>query len=278
MVSSGLLAVLLCVAAAFADVLGGVITVVRRFSARQIAWLTALGAGFLIGATFMDRLPDALSGLPNLAPALVVLGYLGMLLLQQMGGHHPHPHGHAEPVLAAEGGAMANSSGLGAAPAPDQPTSGASVLTRQSALVTFFGMVVHTFMDGVIIAGAFATNTGAGVLMFIAITLHKIPEGFTMATLSLAAGESRRTAFASASGLALSTLVGAVLTLWAGQFDLPLVHIITALATGTFIFISTTGLIPSLHLREHPRLLYVLIVGVLLFFLSLQLVHHLGLQ
>ncbi|CAM3948845.1 ZIP family metal transporter [Alicyclobacillus pomorum] len=266
MLSVGLTLVL-CIAAAFADVIGGAIIVLRRLTERQILWTTALGAGFLIGATFLDRLPDAVSELPTTAPLYLVIGYLAMLLLHQFGAGHAHEN-HASVAV----------SQSGAGDVLHAPADGPISLSRKTEVVTFVGMIVHTFMDGVIVAGAFDVNLGTGVLMFLAITLHKIPEGFSMATISLAAGESRKTALAAASGLAVSTLVGAALTLWAGKFDMSLVKVIMALATGTFIFISTTGIVPSLKASGERRVVYVVILGVVLFYLSLRFVQAIGLQ
>jgi zinc transporter ZupT len=278
LVSAGL-ALLLSTVAAFADVVGGAITVVRRATDQQILWFTALGAGFLFGATFLDRLPDALAELPDAAPLLIAIGYLGMLLLHRFGSAHTHaPTHHAshlgesgcEAVLASFEAARVTAAGAGRAMTVS--------LERRSAVVTFLGLLVHTFMDGLIIAGTFSLSVGAGILMFAAAVLHKIPEGFTMATVSLAAGESRKTAFFTSFGLAVSTLLGALVAVWAGATDVGVVKVMMALATGTFIFISTSSLIPTVTASGHRRTVFAVIAGVILFYLSLLLVHAIGLE
>ena len=43
-------------------------------------------------------------------------------------------------------------------------------------------------------------------MIFLAIFLHKIPEGFTVASLMLASGQSRRVAFVSSAILGGATL------------------------------------------------------------------------
>src|SRR5216117_1384431 len=50
-----------------------------------------------------------------------------------------------------------------------------------SALV---GLLLHTFFDGVAISSAFLVRPELGMLMFIAIFLHKLPEGVTIASLT----------------------------------------------------------------------------------------------
>ena len=60
------------------------------------------------------------------------------------------------------------------------------------------GLGIHTFFDGVAIASGLLVSTWLGGIIFIAIFLHKLPEGFTVASLMLASGRSRKAAFVSA--------------------------------------------------------------------------------
>src|SRR5438128_12454323 len=46
-----------------------------------------------------------------------------------------------------------------------------------SALI---GMIVHTFFDGVAIGAGFIISPGVGGLIFLAVLLHKISDGFTI--------------------------------------------------------------------------------------------------
>ena len=50
------------------------------------------------------------------------------------------------------------------------------------------------------------------VLLFIAVLLHKLPEGFTIASVMLASGRSRAAALGAGLALGVLTLLGAVLT------------------------------------------------------------------
>jgi len=254
--------------AAFADVLGGALTVIRRLKQSQLYLVTALGTGFLLGATLLDRLPDALQSLPVRGPVYMVIGYLVIFAMDQLQkGSHAHAHpGHDERPT--------STAGDGAATSAESTVK----MSQSSGIAAFVALLVHTFMDGVIIAGAFTMNRAAGVLMFVAITLHKIPEGFSMATISLATSDSRRRAFASSAFLALSTMIGASLTVWFGAFDAPLVKIVMALATGTFLYISTTSLMPMVRDARSPRAALLVCLGVAIFYVSLRLIVHAGLR
>lgn len=251
---------LLCIIAAFADVIGGGLTVLKRLNEREIMIVAGLGAGFLLGATLLDRLPDSMMEIPTTAPLYIMVGYLALLLVERYGaGAHRHaPVDHHEYALAAD------------------VQSRDTLMNPKAALVSFIGLLFHTFMDGVIIAGAFSISRSTGILIFFAIVMHKIPEGFSMATISLAAGKSRRSAILTSSGLAVSTVIGAVVTLQIGSIDAQFVKVLMALATGTFLFVSTTDMIPAIREQRSSAVASVF-VGVVIFYVSLLLIRHVGL-
>ncbi|MFB5190806.1 ZIP family metal transporter [Alicyclobacillus fastidiosus] len=248
-------ALILCTIAAFADVIGGAVTVVKRLSPQQTMIVTGLGAGFLLGATVLDRLPDSLSELPTAAPLYIVIGYLVLLIFERYSVSPMQSH------FASHGASHHNT----------------AVLSSKAALVSFLGLLLHTFMDGVIIAGAFTMSRATGVLIFVAITMHKIPEGFSMATITLASGTSRARALLTSVGLAVSTLIGAVITLEVGNIDESVVKILMALATGTFLYVSMTDLMPVVKGQNKGTVLAA-VIGVGVFYVSLLLIKHVGLS
>src|SRR5260370_25460929 len=80
---------------------------------------------------------------------------------------------------------------------------------RTSVLV---GMTIHTFFDGVAIAAGFLVSTWLGAVMFFAVFLHKLPEGFTVASVVLASGQGKRNAILAAGLLGGATVAGVLLT------------------------------------------------------------------
>jgi len=246
---------ILCIIAAFADVLGGALTVVKKLTEKNMMVIAGLGTGFLLGATILDRLPDAMEELPTLAPLFILIGYLLLLLIDQFGMRHLHDH----------------------APSSTSGEAAHLAISRKSALISWMGLLFHTFMDGVIIAGAFSISKSMGILIFLAIAMHKIPEGFSMATISLASGSTRKRALLTAASLALSTLAGAVFTLLIGSVNAYTVKILMALATGTFLFISTTDMVPAIR-GKHRLTILCVFIGVAVFYASLLLIKHVGLE
>src|SRR5256885_5583912 len=74
------------------------------------------------------------------------------------------------------------------------------------------GLIIHTFFDGIAIASGFLVSNVLGWIIFLAIFLHKIPEGFTVSSVMLASGRSRLAAWGSSVVLGGATLAG-VLTM-----------------------------------------------------------------
>ena len=52
-----------------------------------------------------------------------------------------------------------------------------SFMKPSAAYTAIGGLWIHTFFDGVSIAAAFLVSFRVGLLVFIAILLHKMPEG-----------------------------------------------------------------------------------------------------
>src|SRR5204862_7079018 len=127
---------------------------------RVIELLVAFGAGFMLSIAIVELLPAAFARSGRFAPALVLLGYLAVHLTQ----HTLTPHFHF-----------------------GEETHPVSSVAGTSALV---GLLLHTFFDGVAIASAFLVRPELGIMVFIAIFLHKLPEGVTISSLRLAGGPS----------------------------------------------------------------------------------------
>src|SRR5207247_6198556 len=176
-------AVLYALVAAAGNVLGA-LAVTRRAvrELRGVELLVAFGAGFMLSVAIVELLPAAFSRSGNAAAALVLLGYLAVHLTQ----HTITPHFHF-----------------------GEETHPVSSIAGTSALV---GLLLHTFFDGVAIASAFLVRPELGVMVFVAIFLHKLPEGVTISSLYMAVGRSPGQAVAAAGLLGTATLVGVVLT------------------------------------------------------------------
>jgi ZIP family zinc transporter/zinc and cadmium transporter len=238
------LALLLSVVAALATMVGGVFVI--RHLRQRLVWLKAFlafGAGFLLAAGLLAMVPESFELLGHSAAMFILAGYL----LTHLFEHTMVPHLHF-----------------------GEETHGESeALGGRSFAASVVGLLVHSFFDGVAIGSGFAVSSGLGWLLFLAIALHKLPDGFTLASVALASGQSSRTATLSVLALAAATVAGTLLmsvaTAQAGHA--------LALAAGVAIYVAATDLMPEVNRERGKRWSLLSFAGVLAFYLTELLLH-----
>ena len=110
-----------------------------------------------------------------------------------------------------------------------------------------------------------ALGLRAGI--FLAIFLHKIPEGFTVASLMLASGQSRHTAFLAAIWLGVATVAGILLMgLLHSQVGYAL-----PISAGVTLYVAATDLIPEVNREPDTRMALLVFLGVSLMLLLAKL-------
>ena len=232
------LALALGLFAGLADYLGGFLLVLRSPSARALRYFVALGAGFMLSAALLEMLPEAfqVNASASWTAALVLAGYCVVHLLE----HTLVPHFHF-----------------------GEETHAHEFLSARSSYSVALGLATHTFFDGVAIGSGFVVSTWLGWVLFIAIFLHKIPEGFTVASVMLAGGQGRRAALNSALFLGATTLLGVLaINLQPGWVKAGL-----PLSAGVTIYVAATDLVPEVNREPGVRMALVFFAGVALFFL-----------
>ncbi|HEY0003654.1 MAG TPA: ZIP family metal transporter [Pyrinomonadaceae bacterium] len=244
--------------AALANILGGLLLAssgARRMDARFLKYLVALGAGFMLAAIFIEIIPQTIgiwtegtTGGEQAAEA--VLGSMTLLLagylLIQFVEHTITPHFH-----------------FGAETHPE------SVLRRSAAYTAMGGLMIHTFFDGVSIAAAFLINFKVGLLVFVAILLHKMPEGFTVASIMLASGRSSRTAFIASLAIGAATFAGVIsVALLRARMQTAVAYALP-FSAGVTLYVAASDLIPEVNHKEekNPVVSIVVFVGVALFYI-----------
>jgi zinc transporter ZupT len=221
--------------AAAANFLGGLLVSSRRLGQSTLRYLIALGAGFMLATVFLKMVPESIelwAGEKPTADAMIIpmMWFLGGYLLIQLVEHTVAPHFHF-----------------------GEETHEEAMLAEHAALAGVSALMVHTFFDGVSIAAASLVDFRMGFLVFIAVLLHKLPEGFTVASMMLAAGRSRRGARVAALLVGLATLVGAALVV---LFDGLIVYShnlsshILPLSAGVTLYVAASDLIPEVNTRE----------------------------
>lgn len=248
--------------AAGANLLGGFVLIrsgAHRFGERFLKYLVALGAGFMLAAIFIEIIPESVNiwtaGVPANGTGAAVVGamtlLLGGYLLIQLFEHTIAPHFH-----------------FGAETHPE------SFMKPSAAYTAVGGLWIHTFFDGVSIAAAFLVNFRVGLLVFIAILLHKMPEGFTVASIMLASGRSGRTALLATIAIGAATLAGVVAVALLNDSVDTAVGYALPFSAGVTLYVAASDLIPEVNHKEerNPMVSIVVFVGVALFYLLHRLI------
>jgi len=227
--------VLFAVAAALANIIGGVIVTSNKWAHQSLRYFIALGSGFMLGTVFLEMFPESVALTPS-APAWVLLGYLVVHIFEHTFASHLHfgEEIHHDEVV--------------------NPVVGISA---------FIGMLVHTFFDGVAIAAGFIVSPSVGLLIFLAVLLHKIPDGFTISSIIITSGHSKKSALAAATALGGSTLLGFLTVHLLGgsvTYALPL-------STGATLYVAATDLMPEVNREKGVKMAIVVFAGMSLFLL-----------
>ena len=217
--------------AALADVAGGLVLVRARGVERYLRYFVALGAGFLMATALLEMMPESIRLNARLAPALIMAGYCAVHLLE----HTINAHFHF-----------------------GEETHAGEFVSRRTGYSVLGGLSVHALFDGVAIGSGFALSNWLGWLIFLAILLHKAPEGFTMASVMMASGQSRVAAFSSAVLLAAATLAGVLVIQLVPRwvpYGLPV-------SAGVALYVAATDLVPEVNREPGIRMALVFFAGV----------------
>jgi zinc transporter ZupT len=235
-VSALWLSLTLGLVAGLADYLGGFLLVRRSPSSKALRYFVALGAGFMLGAAVLEMFPESMVINARWAPILILSGYCGVHLLE----HTLVPHFH----FGAE-------------------THAHEFLSARTSYSVLMGLATHTFFDGVAIGSGFVLSSWLGWVLFFAVFLHKVPEGFTMASVMLAGGRSSAMALNSALFLGAMTVLGVLVI----NLEPSWVRVGLPLSAGVTIYVAATDLVPEVNREPGIKMALVFFVGVVVFFL-----------
>jgi ZIP family zinc transporter/zinc and cadmium transporter len=225
------LSILLGLTAAGANVFGGAIIVQRQWERAYLRYFVALGAGFMLATAIVEVFPASLAMGGKHAAFLVLVGYLIIHFFE----HTVTPHFHF-----------------------GEETHSHEFAHSHTGYSVLIGLLIHTFFDGIAIASGFIVSNWLGWIIFFAVFLHKIPEGFTISSVMLASGQSRSNALGASVLLGAATLAG-VLTMALFRhevgFGLPV-------SAGVTIYVAASDLIPEVNREPGVRMALVVFLGV----------------
>jgi zinc and cadmium transporter len=199
---------------------------------RHVPILISYAIGALLGAVFLNLLPEAFeraAGVPM--GTVVLLGVLGFFTLEKLvlwrHCHEDTCESHGSPAIEHDHG--------------------------RSGLMILVGDTIHNFVDGILIAAAFLADIQLGIVTALAMIAHEIPQEVGDFLILLNSGFSRGQAVAFNLLSSVATLVGGLLayvTLFRVQ---ALVPPLLGVAAASMLYVAVADLIPGLHKRPELK-------------------------
>lgn len=228
--------------AAGAEILGGGLIYMKRSWPRRIQeTLLALGAGFILALVFLKLIPASIGAIGEAAMLYCVVGFATIHFFEHAIVGHLH---------------------FG------QETHDDVMVSKVASVSAFSGLFIHAFFDGFTISVGMHFDFFLGILIFLAVLLHKFPEGLTIGSIVVAAGYPRKIVLFSAIGLAAATMVG-VCSVFVFQEASPgLIGASFAFSAGVAVYVGASDLIPEINRSKDRIPPLVVFAGMVLFYVS----------
>jgi zinc and cadmium transporter len=214
--------------------LGGLFLLLReKFFRRITLFLVSFAAGSLIGVTFLDLLPEAVTHEIPQGFVFTILAIALFFILEKFFIlHHHHTHEEEHPLI----------------------------------YLVNVGDAIHNFIDGVIIATTFLVDAKLGLITALAIFAHEVPQEIGDFGVLMHFGIKRRKIILYNVLSAMAAFVGALGIYFFSDVQ-KIFPAVLFFAAGSFIYIANSDLIPELHrefrLKKALTHVAIFILGIL---------------
>ncbi len=136
--------------------------------------------------------------------------------------------------------------------------------------LTFFGILAHSLVDGVVIGVSFEADFKIGLAATFAVLLHKLPVGISITAIFLHSGFERKKTVIRSWIVALATPLGAICSYFLlRDMDKSTLGAMLAFSAGSLIYIGASDLLPETHKNfKRSNILLVLLGVSLVYFVS----------
>ena len=234
----------------------GYVPLTLELSSDRLKQLTAIGAGVLIGSAFLVIIPEALEIFEgheevHIEPSTIGLAILGgfvlMLLLEVFGLPHAVHHDEDKDLL-----------GLSAT----------------------IGLLVHALVDGIAVGASVSSSNETGLIVFVAIMLHKGPAAFGLTSflkhIKISESKSKWYLFAFALASPIMAILAFFVLRDTSFATVDNIGLALLFSAGTFIYVATVDVLPEVHSHDHnhdPPVWFV-ILGIIFVFLITLMGHN----
>lgn len=235
----------------------GYIPLTLELSSDSLKQLTAIGAGVLIGSAFLVIIPEALeifesheeeeSHIESSTIGLAILGgFVLMLLLEIFGLPHAVHHDEDKDLL-----------GLSAT----------------------IGLLFHALVDGIAVGASVSSSNETGLIVFVAIMLHKGPAAFGLSSflkhIKIKESKSKWYLFSFALASPIMTILTFFVLKDSSFATVDNIGLALLFSAGTFIYVATVDVLPEVHSHDHNHdsPVWFVILGIIVVFL-ITLIGH----
>lgn len=202
--------------------------------------LLALSAGFLLALTFIELIPMSFAQTQSDYTVIIMLaGFSALHFFEHTVVEHMH---FGEEVHHDVG------------------------VSHSSVFGAVGGLTLHAFFDGMAISAAAAADTELGILAFVAVLLHKLPEGLTVASIMMIGKKPLQDARRASLMMALSTIIGALSVYFFVQIDREWIGFLFAFSAGSSVYIGACDLIPEINKTKGRKAPLLVFLGMLMFY------------
>lgn len=248
------------------SLVGGSVPFLGKVTHSRLQLYLSLSAGVMLGASFFHVMPDAMKFAGDGFGWWMSLGAVGLFCIERFIAPHSHEESSKLQMEHEHEPGCEHDHEHRAAPSV-------------SGWMAVLGLTIHTFMNGVGLAGAVSADFDSGspglwmlpgLALFLAIALHKPADALAISTVLSRKGVAGSKIRMVQIGFALMVPIGAcAFMVTKGTIEESLRGQLTgaalAFSAGTFLFIALSDLLPEVQFHRHDRvpLFLALVIGVL---------------
>ncbi|MFC1789839.1 ZIP family metal transporter [Patescibacteria group bacterium] len=209
---------------------------------RTLLFFVAFSGGALMGGAFLHLLPEAIEKTDKTFEIFLylILGFCIFFILEQfIKWHHHHSTQHPE--------------------------------IMPFSYLILVSDILHNFIDGLIIAGAFLVSVPAGIVTTLAVIFHEIPQEIGDFAVLIYGGFKKTKALLLNFASALVAIFGGIVGFFLFSKMGGAITIILPITAGGFLYIAASDLIPQIKEEKNTgkSAIYFLIFLTGIFFMVL---------
>lgn len=210
----------------------------EKWAARNTIFFLSFSAGVILATAFTHILPEAIELNKGGALTVVLFTLIGYYIFEHLIAIHTCRE------------------------------RGDDCEVHSMGLPAFVAIGLHSLLDGVVIGVGFEADIKVGIASAVAILLHRLPVGITVASLLMHSGFSKTKVLLMGWVVAVAAGVGALgAYFFVRDVSMSTLGLLLAFSAGSFIYIGASDLLPETHKKMSRFNILLVLVGVILVYI-----------